>query len=55
MTRQDTMQKKSRLVLSFVTNLGLLLTESAVVFTGFKIQLEYHMGHHGSIDKGNLV
>lgn len=47
------MQKKT-LVVSLVTNLGLLLTGFAMALSGFVIQFSYHMGHHGSIDKSNL-
>jgi hypothetical protein len=48
------MQKKS-LIVSLVTNVALLLTGFAVAFSGFLIQLDYHMGHHGSIDENDLV
>ena len=41
--------------MSLVTNFGLLLTGFAMVLSGFVIQFNYHMGHHGSIDKSNLV
>jgi len=49
------MQKKSRQVLSLITNLGLLLICSAMALSGLVIQLNYHMGHHGTIDKTGLV
>jgi hypothetical protein len=40
---------------SFLINLGLLLFGLAMVFSGVLIQFVYHMGHHGEIDKSNLV
>lgn len=49
------MQQRKHLVLSFVTNLALLLTGFVVVGSGFSMQLNYHMGHHGSIDVNRLV
>lgn len=49
------MQKKSRLVISLATNLGLLGMGSVMAFSGFSIQFSYHMGHHGSIDNNNPV
>jgi hypothetical protein len=49
------MPNKRRMVLSLVANLGLLLTSSAMVLSGFVIQLNYHMGHHGDIDKTSPV
>ena len=45
---------EKRLVLSLVTNLALLPTVLAVILSGFVIQIKYHMGHHGSIDKNSL-
>jgi hypothetical protein len=45
------MQNKSRLVLSLITNLGLLLTGSVMALSGLIIQLNYHMGRHGTIDQ----
>ncbi len=49
------MQKKSRLILNMITNVGLLLTSIAMALSGFVIQFGYHMGHHGGIDEHNLV
>jgi len=49
------MQKKSRLILNMITNIGLLLTGTAMALSGFVIQFGYHMGHHGRIDEHNLV
>ena len=42
-------------IVSFSINLGLLLFGSAMVFSGVLIQLSYHMGDHGEIDKSHLV
>lgn len=47
--------KKSRLVSSLATNLGLLLAGAAMAFTGFLIQFSFHLGHHGRIDANAVV
>jgi hypothetical protein len=44
-----------KLITGFVTNVGLLLTGFVTVLSGFVIQIGYHMGHHGGIDKNSLV
>lgn len=49
------MQKKRRLILSFLINLGLLLTGMVMALSGFIMQFGYHMGHHGSIDESMPV
>ena len=33
----------------FVLNISLVITALAMVFSGFMIQFNYHMGHHGQI------
>jgi hypothetical protein len=55
MKPRDVVQKKSRLLFSVITNLGLLLTSSVAAFSGFAIQVGYHMGHDGNIDKSLAV
>lgn len=42
-------------MVSFLTNLGLLLFGSVMVLSGLLIQIAYHMGHHGEIESNNLV
>jgi hypothetical protein len=49
------MQNKSRLVLSLIINLGLLLTGSAAALSGLVIQLNYHLKYHAEIDKISMV
>jgi hypothetical protein len=46
---------KKNPMLSFLINLGLILFGSAMVISGFLIQISYHMGHHGAIDTSHLV
>jgi hypothetical protein len=48
------MTARSRLLLSFVTNLALLPTGVAMVVSGFAMQFGYHIGHHGSIDASRV-
>lgn len=54
MERRGTVNRKN-LIARFTVNLGLLLFCSAMAFSGFLIQFEYHMGHHGEIDTGYRV
>jgi hypothetical protein len=42
-------------MVSFLTNLGLLLFGAVMVLSGLLIQIAYHMGHHGEIESNNLV
>ena len=49
------MQKKRRLKLNLITNLGLLLAGAAMAISGFVMQFGYHMGHHGNSDENNPV
>lgn len=44
-----------KLIKSYITNVGLLISASAMVFSGLLIQFRYHMGNHGSIDTSNNV
>ena len=37
-------------LLTFIVNLGLLLSGSILAFSGLLIQINYHMGNHGAID-----
>ena len=53
--RQGQFMLKKNLTLSFLINLGLLLFGSAMVFSGFLIQLVFHMGHHGELDTKQAV
>ena len=39
----------------FLINLGLLFTCFLAIFSGFLIQISYHMGQHGKIDFDKLV
>jgi len=45
------MQSKNRLILSLIINLGLLSAGATMVLSGLVIQFNYHMGHHGDVDK----
>lgn len=49
------MQKKRRLKLNLITNLGLLLSGSVMALSGFVMQFGFHMGHQGNIDENNPV
>jgi hypothetical protein len=49
------MPNKKRQVISCITNLGLLPASAAMAWSGLVIQLNYHMGHHGAINKASLV
>lgn len=46
---------KKNLMISLLINLGLLLFGSAMVFSGLLIQIGYHLGHHGELDKIHLI
>ena len=54
MRLNNSILKKNPMV-SFLINFGLLLFGSAMVFSGFLIQISYHMGHHGEIDTNKFV
>jgi hypothetical protein len=54
MRLNNSILKKNPMV-SFLINLGLLLFGLVMVFSGFLIQISYHMGHHGEIDINHLV
>ena len=53
--RKGTMQKKRRLKLNLITNLGLLLSGIVMALSGFVMQFGFHMGHQGVIDENNPV
>ncbi|MCK9305583.1 MAG: DUF4405 domain-containing protein, partial [Bacteroidales bacterium] len=36
-------------IYSFMTNLGLLISGIATIFSGILIQIRFHMGNHGNI------
>ena len=46
---------KGRSAFRLIINLALILIGSVVVFSGFLIQLSYHIGHHGVIDINKMV
>jgi|WetSurMetagenome_2_1015567.scaffolds.fasta_scaffold865284_1 hypothetical protein len=43
------------LILSFLINLGLLISAPVMAFSGLLIQVSYHMGNHGGTDTNYLV
>jgi ferredoxin len=47
--------RKGRPASRFLVNFGLLLIGFFVVFSGFLIQFNYHVGHHGMIDMDKMV
>jgi hypothetical protein len=49
------MAEMKNLRISFLVNLGLIAAACVVAFTGFAIQVGYHMGHQGSIDDSRVV
>lgn len=46
---------KNSKLFKFFLNLGLLLFGILMAFSGFLLQIGYHMGNHGEIDTSNVV
>ncbi len=42
-------------IVKFIVNLELFFFGLAMSFSGFLIQIKYHMGHHGGMDKNSSV
>lgn len=52
LTKEGGMKKT---IISYITNIGLLISAPIMAFSGLSIQFRYHMGNHGFIDSSTIV
>jgi ferredoxin len=54
-TKPDNYSSKKTIKQAFIVNIGLLFFAIAMSFSGFVIQLKYHMGHNSGLESDNSV
>jgi ferredoxin len=54
-TKPDNYSSKKTIKQAFIVNIGLLFFAIAMSFSGFVIELKYHMGHNSGLESNNSV